>query len=348
MMAVSRSRTSLVAENLFLRKQLAFYQEHQLRPQRLTDAARFTLVLWSRLFDWKSALVVVRPDTLIGWHRQGFKLFWRWKSRPGRPALAQQIRELIVRMARENPTWGQMRVAAELYLKLGIIVSPRTVRKYWPWERDDRGGRRTSSHHWATFVRNHAAGIIACDFMVAVTVKFQLLYVFVILELGSRRILQCNVTSHPTAEWTLQQFREGLSGEEAYRFVVHDRDSIFSAELDQELVQSFGLKLLRIPPQSPKANAYCERLVGSIRRECLDFMIPLNERHLRRLLREWVCHYNCGRPHSSLGPGIPNEVRPGTERHRTPCQWLPKKAQVISRPILGGLHHEYAWEQTAA
>src|SRR5262249_33653342 len=141
--AAFRSRTSLVAENLFLRKQLAFYHEHKVKHQPLTDGARITLVLWSRLFDWKSALMIVKPDTLIGWHRRGFKLFWRWKSRPGRPPLPGEIRELIVRMARENPTWGQMRVAAELYLKLGILVSPRTVRKYWPWEIDDRRARRT-------------------------------------------------------------------------------------------------------------------------------------------------------------------------------------------------------------
>jgi len=146
-----RWRTSLVAENLFLRKQLAFYQEHKLRPQPLTDAARFTLVLWSRMFDWKSALVIVKPHTLIGWHRKGFKLLWRWKSRPGRPSPPLEIRELMVRMAKENPTWSQMRVAAELSLKLAILVSPRTVRKYWPWERDDRRARRatrTSSQHW--------------------------------------------------------------------------------------------------------------------------------------------------------------------------------------------------------
>ena len=129
-----RSRTSLIAENLFLRKQLVFYQEHKMKPRPLTDVARLTLVLWSRLFDWRNALVVVKPDTLIGWHRKGFTLFWRGKSRPGRPPLKREIRELIVRMARENPTWGQMRVAAELYLKLGILVSPRTVRKYWPRE----------------------------------------------------------------------------------------------------------------------------------------------------------------------------------------------------------------------
>jgi len=345
--AMIRSRTSLVAENLFLRKQLAFYKEHKMQPQRLTDAARYTLVVWSRMFDWKNALVVVKPDTLIGWHRKGLRLFWRWKSRPGRPTLHPEIRALILRMAGENPTWGQMRVAAELYLKLGILVSPRTVRKYWPWEPRDRRGRRASSQRWATFVRNHADAIVACDFLVAVTTRFQILYVFLILELGSRRILHFNVTAHPTAEWTLQQFRDGLSEDKRYRFVIHDRDSIFSAGLDQELRQGFGLRILITPPQSPKANAYCERLVGTIRRECLDFMIPLHESHLRRILREWVQHYNCGRPHSSLGPGIPDETQKGDVRPSTKVRSIEANTPVISRSILGGLHHEYAWKAAA-
>jgi putative transposase len=343
-----RSKASLVAENLFLRKQLAFYQEHKQRPRLLTDAARLTLVLWSRLFDWKTALLIVKPDTLIGWHRKGFKLFWRRKSRPGRPPLTREVRELITRMARENPNWGQMRVAAELYLKLGIFVSPRTVRKYWPWEKDDRPGRRTSCQHWRTFVRNHADAIVACDFMVAVTANFQWLYVLVILELGWRRILHCNVTAHPTAEWTLQQFRQTLSGEGPHRFIIHDRDSIFSAELDQELTQCFGVRVLKTPPQSPQANAFCGRLIGTMRRECLDFLIPLNQSHLRRSLHEWVRHYNGGRPHSSLGPGIPDQRRnPETLSNITP-ESLPRGRVVISRPILGGLHHEYGWEKTAA
>jgi putative transposase len=342
------SRTSLIAENLFLRKQLAFYQEHKRKPQPLTDAARWTLVLCSRLFDWRSALVVVKPDTLIGWHRKGFKLFWGWRSGVGRPPLPREIRELITRMARDNPTWGQARVAHELSLKLGIQVSPRTVRKYWPDEPLDGGRRRASTQHWATFVRNHADAIVACDFMVAVTAKFQLLYVFVILELGSRRILQCNVTAHPTAEWTLQQFREGLSDAGRYRFAIHDRDSIFSAELDQELVEGFGLRVLRTPPQSPQANAFCERLVGTIRRECLDFIIPVNERHLRKQLREWVGHYNCGRPHRSLGPGIPEEGRRSAIRYGKYSHTFTKTSEVTARPVLGGLHHEYAWQKLAA
>lgn len=291
---------------------------------------------------------IVKPETLIGWHRKGFRLFWRWKCRRGRPALPQNIRDLIVRMASENPTWGQARVADELSVKLGIFVSPRTVRKYWPPEPGDGGRYRVTSQRWGTFVRNHAAEIIACDFMVAVTARFQFLYIFVILELGSRRIVHCNVTAHPTSEWTLQQFREGLSEEKSHRFLflIHDRDAIFSANLDGTLTHGFGLRVLRIPPQSPKANAFCERLVGTMRRECLDFLIPLNERHLRRVFREWTCHYNTARPHSSLGPGIPALRRP----------WLSGKSkrstnlaarEVTGHAVLGGLHHEYAWSQAA-
>lgn len=199
---------------------------------------------------------------------------------------------------------------------------------------------------WPTLVRNHADAIVACDFMVAVTAKFQLLYVLVILELGSRRILQCNATAQPTAEWTLQQFREGLSGETPSRFVIHDRDCILSAELDKQLVQGFGVRVLKTTPQSPKGNAFCERLIGTIRRECLDFMIPLNEKHLHRLLSEWVRHYNAGRPHSSLGPGIPVEgpAVPWNVIQSPPTN----RGNCGSRPVLGGLHHEYAWEKSAA
>src|SRR5580700_8158329 len=156
-----RSRTALLAENLFLRKQLAFYQERKARPRRLTDAARLSLVFCRAGFAGRMPLVIVKPETLIGWHRKGFKLFWRWKSRPGRPRLPREIRELIVRMARENPTWGQARVADELSLKLGILLSPRTVRKYWPWEPSDCRARRVSSQQWKTFVRNHANAIVA-------------------------------------------------------------------------------------------------------------------------------------------------------------------------------------------
>jgi putative transposase len=338
-----RSRSALIAENLFLRKQLAFYQEHQVRPRRLTDAARISLVLWSKFCDWRSALVIVKPETVVGWHRRLFKMYWKMKSRPGRPKIPRNIRQLIAQMVKENPTWGQGRVADELALKLGIRVSPRTVGTYWPNHPERRG---PSSQRWNSFVRNHTRCLLACDFLVVVTARFRLLYVFVLMEIGTRRIVHCNVTSHPTPAWTLQQFREGLPGECGHKFLIHDRDSIFSAELDGEL-QSFGLEVLRTPVRAPQANAYCERLIGTMRREFLDFVIPLGERHLRSLLKEWVAHYNQSRPHSSLGPGIPEPANlmpvPSSDRHR-----LPEGSRVMARPVLGGLHHEYRLEKVAA
>src|ERR1700687_4138867 len=346
-----RSRSSLVAENLFLRKQLAFCLEREVKPRRLTDAARIALVFWSRWFEWKEALTIVQPETLIRWHRRGFRLFWRWKSKPGRPRLPRNLRALIAEMAKENPTWGQGRVASELSLKLGIYVSPRTVRAYWPSE-PDRQCRRTCSQHWQTFVHNHARSIVACDFLVAVTARFRLLYVLVVMEVGTRKILHCNVTAHPTAAWSLQQFREALPSDRQCKFLIHDRDSIFSPGLDREL-ESFGLRVLRTPVRAPQANAYCERLVGTIRRECLDFLIPLSESHLRVTLKEWVRHYNEGRPHMSLGPGIPadqhrNKVR-AIQRLRTGSRHrLPKNCEVRARRILGGLHHESSLEKKAA
>jgi transposase InsO family protein len=332
----------LIAENLFLRKQLAFYQEREIRPHRLTNAARLWLVVWSMLFDWKSALVVVKPATLIGWHRKAFRLFWKWKSRPGRRRIPPDLRRLIVQMVRENPTWGEERIANELWLKLGIRISPRTVRAYWPakgpWS-------HRKSQRWNSFVRNQARALLACDFMVAVTVRFHVVYIFVVMEIGSRRILHCNATQHPTADWTIQQLREAIPSDHEYRFLIHDRHATFSTELDTAIA-SLGLRVLKTPVRTAQANAYCERLIGTMRRECLDFMIPLNERHVRRIIREWVSHYNRGRPHSRLGPGIP-DPRPAPS-HRVHRHRFDEAERVRSISILGGLHHEYALERAAA
>lgn len=300
----------------------------------------------SKFFDWRSALVNVTPDTFTGWHKKAFQLFWCWKSRGGRPRLPKNIRRLIVEMVTNNPTWGQERVADELSLKLGILVSPRTVKKYWP-EGVSSGPRRVSSQRWKTFVHNHAGALVACDFATVVTATFRRLYVLVVMEIGTRRILHCNVTAHPTAAWTVQQFREAIPSDHSYRFLIHDRDSIFSADVDQT-IENLGLKVLRTPVRAPQANAYCERLIGTMRRECLDFMIPLSEKHLRAILRDWIRHYNHGRPHRSLGPGLPvrePQARVATppHRHRIPEGW-----RVTKRPILGGLHHEYWLEEVAA
>jgi len=338
-------RCALSAENLFLRKQLALYLERQVESRRPRAAAKLTLVSLSKLFPWRQALTIVKPDTFVRWHRQGFRLIWKWKSRPrGRPRIPAELQNLIVEMANANPAWGEERIANELLLKVGIRISPRTVRRYMPKGRGPQRG--PSSQRWMTFVRNHAKGILACDFFVTVTASFRILYVFVVMEVGTRRIAHVNVTAHPTADWTLQQVREVVTGEKPYRFLVHDRDSIYSSAFDSA-VEAMGLSVLKTPFRAPQANAFCERLVGSIRRECLDFLIPLSERHLRRILKDWVAHYNNGRPHSALGPGIPepSEDIPVLEisGHRIPCGH-----RVAGSSVLGGLHHEYRLEKVAA
>jgi putative transposase len=252
--SVLQSRSALAAENLFLRKQLSLYQERQVRPRRATDATRLIMVLAARLFDWKEALIAVRPETFTGWHRQGFKLFWRWKSRPvGRPRIPKDLHQLILAMARDN-NWGQARIAAELLLKLGIQVSPQTVRRYLLENPNGSRRRAVPSQRWMTFVRNHAKAILASDFFVSITVRFQVVYVFLIMELETRRLIHINITSHPTATWTLQQFRGAIDNEQDYRFLIHDRDSIYSEELDLA-VRAMGVRILKTPFRSPQANA---------------------------------------------------------------------------------------------
>jgi putative transposase len=342
-----RPNPTLAAEVLFLRKQLALYEERQVQPRRATDATRIVLVWLSHCFNWRAALRIVKPETFTRWHRQGFRLFWRWKSKSGRPSLPQDIQALIRRMALENPMWGQERIANELLLKLGLRVSPRTVRKYMPSHCVGSPGKRYHSQRWSTFIRNHAKGIVACDFRVAVTLTFRVLYIFVVIEHGSRRLLHINVTAHPTAPWTMQQFREAIPADHAYRLLIHDRDSIFSKDVDLS-VRHMGLHVRKTPIRTPLANAICERVIGTLRRECLDFVIPLNEGHLRRILTEWVAYYNEGRPHMTLGPGIPQPsaslpVPRHEHRHR-----ITHHLRVVAHPVLGGLHHDYRLEEKAA
>jgi len=342
-----RPATALAAENLFLRKQLALYQERHIKPRRATHAARLVLVWLGRWFDWRQALVIVQPDTFTRWHRESFRLFWRWKSTAGRPPIPADLQTLIRRMAQDNPTWGEERIANELLLKLGLRVSPRTVRKYMPKRLGHGRQQRSPSQRWSTFVCNHARTIVACDFCVVVTATFRLLSVFVLMEHATRRILHVNVTAHPTSSWAMQQLREAIPTDHTYRFLIHDRDSIFSRQLDQH-IRNLGLRVLKTPPQSPWANALCERLIGTLRRECLDLLIPLSAHHLWRVLQQWVPHSNAGRPHMALGPGIPQPplalpVSLQAHRHR-----LPPDVRVVTRSLLGGLHHEYGLADQAA
>jgi putative transposase len=265
-----RPNPALAAENLVLRKQLTLYQERHVKPRQATTSTRLGLIWLARWFDWRHALVLVQPATLIRWHRQGFRLFWRWKSRPGRPRIPAELQALIHQMTHENPTWGQERIANELLLKMGLRVSPRTVRKCMPKHLDWDPGKRAASQRWSTFVRNHAQAIVACDFCMAVTATFRILYVFVVIEHTTRWILHANVTAHPTADWTLQQLREAIPSDHTYRVLIHDRDAIFSYAVDRG-IRHLRLRTLKMPPHSPQANAFCERLLGTLRRECLEF-----------------------------------------------------------------------------
>jgi transposase InsO family protein len=294
--AAFRPRASLVAENLALRQQLAILRRKTKRP-RLTPADRAFWVALSRVWSrWAEALTIVQPDTVVGWHRKGFARFWTWKSkRVGRPPMKPEIVELIVRMAKENPTWSRRRIAMEL-AKLGVCVDKNSVAKYMP----KSGGRPPGpSQTWGTFIRNHRAGTLAIDFFTLPTVTFDILYVFVVLSLEQRIILHVNVTAHPYAEWAAQQILEAFGSDGAFKLLVRDRDKIFGAAFDRR-VDNLGIRQLRIAPRSPWQNGYAERLVGTFRRELTDHLIVLNEHHLLLSVREYANFYNADRPHMSL------------------------------------------------
>ena len=340
-----RSAGEIRAENLVLRKQLAAYIERGVKPRRQDHADRVSLSVLARLFNWRDAIVVVRPSTVIRWHRLGWRIFWRWKSRAGRPPIPRELVSLIRGIAAANPLWGEERIANELLVKLGIRVSPRTVGKYVPRRPP---GHPRGDQRWSSFLKNHARAIIACDFFVAVTATFRMLFVFVVIEHGTRRLAHVNVTANPTADWTLRQLREVVGNGGSHRYLIHDRDRIFAKHLDDS-IRALGIEVMRSPVASPKANAICERVIGTVRRECLDWLIPMSETHLRAILKEWVAHYNKRRVHSMLGPGVPDPpplswVLPKSEaRHR-----LAAGVFVRARSVLGGLHHEYSLEMVPA
>jgi len=326
--SIFRSRLELQLENLALRQQIGVLQRSGRKRLQLRSGDRLFWVYLSRIWrDWRSTLVIVQPETVVAWHRKGFRLFWTWRVRhgqPGRPVIAREVRDLIRRMCRENPTWGAPRIHGEL-LKLGIDIGETSVSKYMV------RGRKPPSQTWRTFLENHVSQLVSVDFFTVPTIRFQVLYVFLVLAHDRRRIIHCNVTPHPTAEWTGQQLRNAFPYDEFPRYLLRDRDPIFGQDF-REQVQNMGIEIeVRCTPRSPWQRAYVERVIGSIRRECLDHVIVLDEGSLRRTLASYLDYYHRSRTHLSLGKDSP-QPRPVQGSEIGP---------VVSVRQVGGLHHRY-------
>ena len=318
-------RRDLLLENLALRHQLMVLnrrveQPHFHRVDRLLWVA--LRAVWS---CWTEVLVIVQPETVVRWHRAGFRLYWRWRSRhnEGRPPIDRKLISLIREMWTVNPTWGSPRIRDELS-KLGLHVSDSTIRKYRP------KSRRSTSQTWTTFLRNHAAQIVSVDFFTVPTVTFRLLFVFVVLAHDRRRIRHFAITEAPSADWTAQQVVEAFAFAPASNYLLRDRDGIYGAAF-RDRVAGLGTTEKLIAPRSPWQSPYVERLIGSIRRECLDHFIILNERHLKTVLAEYLAYYHEARTHLALERDCPD---------RRPVEPT-EPAEVVAIPMVGGLHHRY-------
>jgi transposase InsO family protein len=334
-LALPSTEDELRMEILVLRRQLQVFQKREPRPN-LGSRFRLYWLVVSRLWPrWKSACLLVKPETVIRWHRTGFRLFWMWKSRkrPGRKPIRADLAALIRRMAEENH-WGAPRIHGEL-LKLGFKVSETTVWSYMSKTRPD--GTERQRQNWRTFLANHRDVIAAMDFLVVPTWNFRLLTVLVILKHGRRELVHFNVTSHPSCEWVKQQIREAFPFDEGPRYLIFDRDTIFGPI--KAFLESMGISPKQTAFRSPWQNGACERMIGSIRRDLLDHVIVFNEDHLRRLLRDYAAYYHVDRTHLGLGKDSP--------RGR-PVESKPDEAStVMTQPRLGGLHHRYTWDRAA-
>ena len=326
---LTRSRSDLIVENALLRQQLIVLNRQVKRPL-LTQHDRFRLVLLARYTRfWKQALHIVQPDTLLRWHRDLFRFYWRLKSKrkQSKPKISPEMVDLIRTMAKENCLWGAERIRGEL-LKLGIKVCKRTIQIYLPKIRKTP----PSSQTWATFVKNHVADIWAYDFTVVYDWLFRPWHIFVIMELKTRRIVHSAVTTSPTDEWTAQQLREATPWAKGSKYLLHDWDSKYASHFSAVATGS-GIKELRTPYRTPRANGVCERYMGSLRRECLNHTLILNDRHLMRVVREYTNYFNQERPHQGIGQQIPNYFdRPVSN----------PTGNISSRAVLGGLHHSYS------
>ena len=323
--ALSAKRADLVAENLALRQQLIVLHRKTRRPRLKTKDRIFWLWLARSWDGWRESLIVVKPATVVRWHRQGFKYYWAWKSRHkgGRPAVPREARDLIRKMSRANPLWGAPRIHGEL-LKLGIDLSQTTVAKYMIRH------PKPPSPGWRTFLDNHLKDLVSIDFFTVPTVTFRILFVFLVLSHDRRRVLHFNVTEHPSADWTGRQLVEAFPWNTVSRYLIRDRDGIYGQDFTRR-VNALGIKQVLIAPRSPWQNPYVERVIGSIRRECLDHVVVFNEKHLRRVLRSYLRYYHASRTHLALGKDSPDSrsVEP------------PSRGKVVAFPEVGGLHHRY-------
>lgn len=325
----------LAIENLALRQQLAILRYQTKRP-RLRPRDRVFWVIVSRLWDdWRNVLIVVKPETVIRWHRMGFRLFWKMRSRKGRvgrPPLDSSTRRLILDMARSNPTWGAPRIHGELR-ELGTEVSETAVSKIISRLRSGTPPSQT----WRTFLKNHMHNTCAIDFLTVPTATFRILYVCVILHHESRKVVHFNVTHDPSSEWTAQQIVEAFPWDTAPKYLLRDRDGIYGLAF-RKRVKNMGITEVKISPRSPWQNPFVERLIGSIRRECLDHVIVLNAEHLRSILSEYLDYYHHDRTHLSLGKDTPSGRA---------VEKRPESGKVVALPRLGGLHHRYEWREAA-
>jgi transposase InsO family protein len=319
-----KPKLRLAAENAALRHQLIVLRRKMRGRAWLTNNDRWFFIQMYRWFpSILQVLTIIRPETLVRWHRAGFRYYWRWKSRSlgGRPQIETELRALIRQMSMENRLWGAPRIHGEL-LKLGFEVAQSSVAKYMvKW-------RGPPSQEWRTFLRNHAPDIAAMDLFAVPTIGFDLLYAFVIVRLDRRDLVWINVTTNPTAEWIARQITEAFPWDDAPQYLIRDRDRIYGAVVMRRL-RAMGIRDKPTAPASPWQNGFAERLIGSIRRECVDHIIILSETHLCRILRSYACYYNDIRTHRSLDKDAPIS-RP-----------VQRTGIISSQAILGGLHHHY-------
>jgi transposase InsO family protein len=326
LLASFRSRAGLQLEILALRHQLGALHRSVKRP-KLTVADRLFWASLSKVWShWRSTLVIVTPETVIAWHRKGFRLFWTWKARcgqRGRPSVPKEVRQLIRKLSRENPLWGAPRIHGEL-LKLGIDIGETSVGKYMVRH------RKPPSQTWRTVLENHRKSLVSVDFFTVPTLRFQVLYVFLVLVHDRRRIVHFGVTAHPTAEWAAQQLRNAFPWDTELRYLLRDRDRIFGNDFTRQ-VNDLGIKEVLLAPRSPWQRAYVERVIGTIRRECLDHVIVLNETSQYHDVKSFMAYYHESRTHLSLAKDAP-EPRPVQP---------PELGRIVTIPQVGGLHHRY-------